>query len=262
MFQTVWNTFWDTATHHCHHMKRSLSFRLQNCHPWGTDDFPRAELDGPLKMWCLSRPKSLNNHVEEDAWQLFVYSNLALLTIFFMTSKEFLTSPRLSVQFCNYSSTYLNNLSRFILLLLLTNLWVWCCPVNWTSLRPPLKEVTKVIIDEIHWLFSVEQAMVRHSWESCWSLLLPSSILLSCVTHHYGCCEYYQHGYHPEKSPRGGVISLLFYVGNKGRITTVYRAYICICSIMSLPAIQSEKPAQPRISVTASPPLWQTSVMP
>lgn len=129
MFQTGWNTFWDTATHQCHqwcsisyHMKRSLFFRLQNCHPRGTNDFPRAELDDPLQMWCLSRPKSLNNHLEEDAWQLFVYSNLDLLTIFFMTSKEFLTSPCLSVQFSNYSSTYLNNLSRFILSVVINKL--------------------------------------------------------------------------------------------------------------------------------------------
>lgn len=105
--------------------------------------------------------------------------------------------------------------------------------------------------------------MRHHSWESYWPLLLPLSVPLSWVTRHCGCCEDYQHGGNLEESPGVVIISLLFRVGNK-EIASVYRTWICVCSILPLSAIWSEKPAPPRIPVSQlhlplGRPQWQTS---
>lgn len=104
---------------------------------------------------------------------------------------------------------------------------------------------------------------MHHSWESCWLLLLPSTVPLSWVTRHCGCCEDYQHGGHLEGSPGVVTISLLFRVENK-EITSVHRTHFCICSVLPLTAILSEKPAPPRISVSQlhlplGRPQWQPS---
>lgn len=104
---------------------------------------------------------------------------------------------------------------------------------------------------------------MHHSWESYWPLLLPLSVPLSWVTRHCGCCEDYQHGGHLEESPGVVIISLLFRVGNK-EIASVYRTWICVCSILPLSAIWSEKPAPPRIPVSQlhlplGRPQWQSS---